>query len=316
MARILITGGFGFVGSSLAKRCCAAGHEVTLLTRSVDKLWNVDGLPCRSVVKDVCQLNQSDVDGVDWLFHCASTVDNYNILDNPYLDANTNCLGTLSLLESCRKVNPDARIVFPSTFFVNGNLRELPATPDSPCNPLGLYGATKLAAEHFCRVYQNVFGLNTVIARLVNVFGPGEQRDNNRKAALNRMINLAVQGQQIDVYGERSWRDILYIDDAVDGLLALMEHGLPGKTYYVGSGVCVRVGQFVEAVVEEAGSGTIRYVDPPPFHLATGIGNFWCDVSPLKALGWKPKFILREGIRRTIEEYRRTDGQLRPVQIE
>lgn len=309
MARILITGGFGFVGSSLAKRCCAAGHEVTLITRSVDKLRNVDGLPCRSVVKDVCHLNQSDVDGVDFLFHCASTVDNYNILDNPYLDANTNCLGTLSLLESCRKVNPDARIVFPSTFFVNGNLRDLPATPDSPCNPLGLYGATKLAAEHFCRIYHSVYGLNTVIVRLVNVFGVGEQRDNNKKAAFNRMIQTAVNDGTIELYDHgETRRDILYVDDAVEALLVASKHGIPGKVYYAGQGFGMKVGAFAEAAIEETGKGRIIGTEPPPFHRATGINDFWCDPSPLRELGWKPRISVREGIRRVIANYRGTDG--------
>lgn len=310
MTRVLITGGFGFIGSSLAQRCLSLGHQVTLLSRSTHKINNADGLPCQRVIKDVCDLNREDIQNYDWLFHCASTVDNYNIKTNPSIDIRTNCNGTISVLECCRMFNPNIRIVFPSTFFVNGNLGldRLPATSYSPCSPRGLYGATKLAAEHFCKAYHNVFGLNVVIARLVNIFGPGEQRNNNKKAAFNRMINLAVQGKQIDLYGGEFARDILYIDDAVDGLMTLMQQGLPGKVYYVGSGQWIRVRSFVEMVVEEACAGVIVDVDTPEFHLATGIEDFWCDPSPLESLGWKQRISLREGIRRTIKSYRSGNG--------
>jgi len=265
-------------------------------------------LTCRMVIKDVCCIDAGDIEGHDWLFHCASTVDNYNIHSDPLVDATTNCLGTLAVINACRTCGSPIRIVNVSTFFVNGNLKELPATADSPCNPLGLYGATKLAAEHFCRIYHNVFGLNSLTARMVNVFGPGEQRDNNQKAALNRMINTALHGGTLSVYGESSLRDILYIDDAVDGLIVLMKRGCPGMTYYVGTGVGVKIGAFAEAVVEEAGAGAIKYTEVPPFHSVTGIESFWCDPSPLMSLGWKPRISVRDGIRHTIAAYRASNG--------
>jgi nucleoside-diphosphate-sugar epimerase len=304
---VLITGGLGFIGSGIVRECLNRGHSVFILSRSTDKLPNIDNLPddVTYIIKDVCDIGVMDVAGKDWIFHCASTVDNYNILDNPTLDTHVNCLGTLALLEACRKYNPHARIVFPSTFFVNGNLDQLPATPESPCNPLGLYGTTKLAAEHFCRIYRNVFGLDTVVARLTNVFGVREQWDNNKKAAFNRMIWLAVNGEPISLYGNGDTRrDYVYVDDAARALVLLAERGNPEQVYYIGGGVGIKIGALAEVIIEEVGSGRIVNVDTPDFHKSTGMADFWCNNGPMLALGWKPEVSIREGIRRVIAEYR------------
>jgi nucleoside-diphosphate-sugar epimerase len=306
--RVLITGGFGFIGSSLAKRLVELNHDVSVISRSTAKSRNVDGVTVNAMIMDIRDIKPHHVRGYDVIFHCASTVDNYNILSNPLIDTTTNCIGTAALLDACTKSNLDAKVIYTSSFFVNGNLASLPATPESPCNPRGLYGATKLAAEHFCRVYHSVYGIDAIVARLVNIFGPGEQRANNKKAALNRMIDLAVRGEVINLYGHKAQRDILYIDDAVDGLLAVMDGGGSGETYYIGYGKPQTIESFARTVVEEAKSGTIIESDTPRFHIDTGIGDFWCDPAPLISLGWTQKTETSEGIRKTISTYRLANG--------
>jgi nucleoside-diphosphate-sugar epimerase len=171
--KILITGGLGFIGSTLAKKCVDLGYDVTIITRTFDKINNVE-----SILEEITILKRTDITtisseviGFDVIFHCASTVDNYNIFDNPYLDANTNINGTIALLEACRVHNPNVKVIFTSTFFVNGNPPEMPVTPDMKPEPLGLYGATKLCAEHILKTYNRVFDIDIRIARLSNVFG-------------------------------------------------------------------------------------------------------------------------------------------------
>ena len=306
MSNILITGGLGFIGSNLAHKCVADGYNVTLLSLTNRKIANISGIEdkVRLVLKDVKDIEE-EVEGQNYIFHCASTVDNYNIHEEPYKDVDINCNGTIAVLEACRHRNRNARIIYTSTFFVNGNVDELPMTPKSPCNPRGLYPATKLAAEHFCRIYNKVFDMNSVIARLSNVLGVREQRDNNKKAAFNRMINTAVNDGTIKLYDNgRIKRDYIYVDDVIDGLLTIAKKGEVGKIYYIGRGEGVKFKKIVDMMIEESGSGHIKSVTPPKFHQASGINDFWCDNTPLKELGWKPKVSIREGIKRVIEEYR------------
>jgi UDP-glucose 4-epimerase len=303
---ILITGGLGFIGSNLAHECVLRGHEVTLLTQTLSKSGNIKSISekVKIVEKDIREISGDDVQNKDYIFHCSSTSDNYNIHDNPNLDVDVNCSGTVALLEACRHSNPSARIIYPSTFFVNGNLEELPASPDSPTNPMGLYPATRLAGEHFCNIYNSVFGLDSVVARFTNVFGIREQRGNKKKAAFNWLIQLAMDDQEIPLYQNGDFiRDYIYVSDVVDACLTIAERGKAGEVYYVGRGEKNKFGDLISMVVEEAGGGKIKPVTPPEFHKNVGITDYWCDNKPLMALGWKPKVSLRDGIRRTIRYY-------------
>lgn len=302
----LITGGFGFIGSHLAELCVNQGHNVTLLSKSENKIKNIENIKgdVGVVLKDIKNIG-SEVGGKDYIFHCASTVDNYNIHEEPFKDVDVNCTGTISLLEACRKHNPRARIVYTSTFFVNGNLENLPANSESPCNPLGIYPTTKLAAEHFCKIYNQVFDMNTVIARFTNVFGPKEERENKKKAAFNYLINLAIQGKDIPIYGEGSFvRDYIYVKDAVSGLLKIAEKGEKGEVYYVGRGEGIKFKDLMQIVLEEAKSGKLNFISPPEFHNRVGINDYFCDNGPLRELGWKPETSLRQGIKQTILSYK------------
>ena len=157
MKTALVTGGLGFIGSNLSQELVKNGYDVLILSKSADKRENIKEISDKVhlKIKDVKDISREDVENRDLIFHCASTTNNYHIKDNPFLDIDVNCNGTISLLEACKNYSPSARLVYLSTFFVNGNLEKLPATPDSPCNPLGLYPATRLAGEHFCSIYNN-----------------------------------------------------------------------------------------------------------------------------------------------------------------
>lgn len=199
--KVLIIGGLGFIGSHLVKKSIKKGYEVTIFSRS-EKTVNIEAIKdkVKLIIKDLKDIDE-EVKSFDFIFNLAGSTDNYAIIENqPYRDIEANCTTAISLLEACRKHNPKARIIFASTFFVNGNVNNLPVTPESPCNPLGLYPATKLAAEHFFKIYHNVFNLDIVIARFTNVFGPFEQAENKKKAGFNYLINLALKGQDIPIY--------------------------------------------------------------------------------------------------------------------
>lgn len=303
---ILITGGLGFIGSNIAKKYVSLGHNVTILTRTKHKIGNINPFSekVKIIVKDIKDISD-EVSNMDVIFHTASTVDNYNIFSDPYLDANTNIIGTLALLEACKSHNPKAKIVYLSTFFVNGNPPSLPATAEMKPNPLGLYGATKLCAEHICNVYRSVYNLNISIARLSNIFGDNEQNNNNKKAAFNKMINDLLRKNTINLYDNgKVKRDYIYVDDVVSALQLIAEVGTE-EIYFIGRGESISLRELVDIVLEETGSpeSLVNVVAPPVFHNQVGINDFYCDISPLKKLGWEPKVSIRDGIKKVIELY-------------
>lgn len=175
--KILVTGGNGFIGQNIAERYLSKDCDVEIYTKG----------------KDIVDIDR-EVRGCDFIFHCASTVHNYHMLDEYYLDIDTNCYGTLALLEACKRHNKSAKIIYTSTFFVYGNQTDLPVTEDTLPNPQALYPATKLASENFLKIYSNMWDIDIVIARLTNVYGLGEQTENNKKAAFNRMAYDISQG--------------------------------------------------------------------------------------------------------------------------
>ena len=305
---ILITGGMGFIGRHLTKKYLQNGANVYVLSRSYDKRTNLSTIEDKInlIIKDVRDIGEAEVADKDYIFHLAGTVDNYAIKEGePYRDIEINCNGTIALLEAVKNFNPKTRIIFASTFFVNGNVSKLPVDANSPCNPLGLYGATRLAAEHFCHVYNKVFGLDSLIARFTNVFGPFEQGDNKKKAGFNFIINQAVKGEEIQLYNNGNFiRDYIFVDDVVDACVILAEKGQTDKIYYVGRGEFIKFRKLIDIIAEQIPDVKIKVVEPPQFHKNIGIVDFVCDNSDLKELGWTPKVSLEEGIRRTIEFYR------------
>lgn len=301
--KVLITGGFGFIGSHLAEACEKAGHDVTIISRTLEDEWRLKGIKYKFLLENVTHIGRK-VKGFDWIFHLVGSTDNYAIENGtPFRDIGANCKTTLGLLEACRKYNPKAKIVYTSTFFVNGQPEWLPVGPDHECKPLGLYGATKLCAEHFCRVYNNVYDLNVVVARLSNVYGPKEKGD-KQKAGFNYMIKQAVNGENLNVYsGGYFYRDYIYVTDVAKALLTLARKGNKEQVYYVGTGRYVLFKNLIDVVIENTGVEA-HTIDPPEFHNKIGIKDFVCEVSPLKELGWSEKVMYKSGIKKTIKYYR------------
>lgn len=300
--RVLITGGTGFIGSSLAKQLRCEGHDVTILSRSP-----VKGVP--DGVKYI-QMNiadhKPDVINYDVIYHLASTVNEYNFLQCSPEDITTNCMGTYNLLEAIRSQNPWTKLVYVSTFFVVGDPPELPVTEQTICRPKGLYGITKLAAEQMVKAYHDIFGLNVSIARLTNVYGCNQPWASQRTAAMNWMIQCCVQDKIISLYDNgKIKRDYIYIDDAVNAIQMVEECGTPGELYFIGTGVGTSFREMVNIMQYTAGGGKVRVVESPGFHQRVGIGNFWIDNTKVRQLGWEPTIDIVEGIQRTVEYYER-----------
>ena len=274
---ILVTGANGFIGSKLVTKL-SKDNRVVGFTHEMADIPNIR----------FCDL---EIQNFDVVYHLASTVDNYHILTNPYLDIHTNCNGTISVLENIKRYCPTAKLIFASTFFVNSG------------EPLGLYGASKLFSEHACNIYSKVFKLHVCTARLCNVYGPGESVENNKKNAFMRLVNRLAHNQPIQIYDEDIYRDLVYIDDVIDALQIIAANGENRHIYTVGTGT-KHLFKTLLAQIQEYfhSSSVIEYVEPPDFHKAVGMKDLDYEIDTLKALGWEPKFSVWDGINATFNK--------------
>lgn len=303
----LITGGYGLVGSALAN---AIKGKVTILVRSDKNKERVKRKRIRVIKKDLLDMSKEDLRGINVIYHCAGTVDNYHILSDPFVDDEVNIRGTIKLLEICRSLPKKPKIIFFSTFFVYGNeysRTKKPLNEESKTEPLALYPATKLCAESVLKLYSRLYGIPYLIVRLTNVYGEQEDYNNKKKGALNYMIMRAVKGGPLFLYqGGKFKRDYIHVDDVVSALKILDKKGVVNETFLIGYGKPVLFRDMVDYFHRLTGrKSQISKVDPPDFHKVVGITDFVADTSKINRLGWKPKIDYREGIKRVVSAYKK-----------
>jgi len=306
----LITGGLGFLGSNLAEALVHQGQQVLLVSKSNRKLKNVDGF------KDKVGIAYGDMSDVEWVqqlirecqpnvvFHFAGQVTSYESFENPFYDVDINAKSTLAILEAMRELKKPCRFILGSTLWVVGHPEKLPINEKTPCWPRNVYGIDRLASEHYCRVYHDVYDLDTVIMRMSNTFGIREQYDNVKKAALNYLLYKGYKGEPITLYSKgQVSRDYIYISDVVSAAEAIMSKGKAGECYFIASGVETWFADAGKWMAELTGAELV-YVDPPDFHKRIDIGNIRIDNRKLKSLGWDSRVSVKDGLSKTLEYYK------------
>ena len=311
--KILVIGGMGFVGSHLSEEFVNTGHSVVIASRSKKKIRNI-----ANIIGHV-KIEYGDITDYKWLetiilkhkpdviFHLAGQLTHYEAFENPLYDVDVNSKTTLVILETLRKMEKPCRLILGSTFWVVGKPKTLPINEETPCNPLNLYAADRLASEHYCRIYNRVYGLDALVMRLTNTFGPREQYNNPRKAALNYLLYKGFKGETVPIYDEgKFFRDYIYISDIVSAAKAIMEKGKSGEIYFVGTNTPTwfyDIGKWIE----ELTPGKVVYVESPEYHKKIDVGNIVVDNTKLKKLGWNWKVPVKEGLKKTLEYYRRLE---------
>ena len=318
-SRVLITGGLGFIGSNLAHRLVTLGAEVVildaLLPQNFGSMNNLDGIQGKVdvVIDDIrnSDLMKRLVGDKDFIFNFAGQVNYILGMSDPKLDFDISCLGHLTLLEACRQCRSKARIVFSSSRMVYRRFPELPVSESAPVEPLTLYGVHKLTGEHYHRLYSLVHRLPTVSLRITNPYGPRQNVRAGKYGIVNWFLAQAMRGETIRVFGEgNQLRDYIYIEDLTEIILRVaMLRGLEGQTYNAGMGRGVSFREMVENILNAAGSGGVEYVEWPENYLSFESGDFVADIRRLEdAIGYRPKTLLPEGLRRTVEFYRNVTG--------
>jgi nucleoside-diphosphate-sugar epimerase len=315
-ARVVILGGLGFIGSNLAHRLVDAGADVVLLDSleplQGGRLDNVAGIESRLTVeigdaRDP-RLLVPVLDGADVVFNLVGQTSHLDSMTDPLYDLEANCRTQLSILEALRHHNPSARVVFAGTRQIYGRPRYLPVDEEHPVRPVDVNGIHKFAAAEYHRLYADVYGLSTSILRLTNTYGPRMRVKDARQTFLGLWIRLALSGGQLQVYGDGSQRrDLNFIDDAVDALALVALRGrTDARAYNLGSDRVVTLFELAQLVTELAGSGTVRCVPFPPDRRAIDIGDYYADFARIhRELGWSPRVRLEDGIRSTLEFFRR-----------
>lgn len=309
-ARILVTGGAGFIGSHLIDRLLRGGYEVTALDDfSSGKIENIGhhigAGNFRLMRGDVRNLGDVEkaVEDADAVFHLAAIVSVPLSVKRPSLVDDVNVGGTLNLLEA--SLDADVRrFVYASSCAVYGEASDLPIDERCPTAPLSPYAASKLAAEHHCTVFHEDYGFETVCLRYFNVYGP-RQRRGPYGGVITRFINRIRQGKPPIIYGDGSQtRDFVYIDDVAEASeLALHGRGAVGEVFNIGTGKATTINQLAQILTKLMGKPELEsvYTNPRP----GDIKHSQADVTKARTiLGYTPKISLEQGLKALLNHER------------
>lgn len=263
MELITLFGGNGFIGS-----------------RYYDLHENVIKMPRDDY--NICSNN---------VLYLISTVDNYNVFSDPYVDIDTNLNCLIKTLESHKYLGNNITFNFVSSWFVYGDV-ELPAKENSVCDPKGFYSITKRAAEQLLISYCQTFGLKYRILRLGNVMGKDDKKASKKKNAIQYMINCLKNNEDISLYDDgESYRDYIYVDDCIAAIDLVLEKGNVNEIYNIGNGEPILLKNLMEKAKEKLNSSSqIKSVPTPEFHKIVQTKDMVLDISKIKDLGYQPKY--------------------------
>ncbi len=302
--RILVTGGAGFIGPKLVEELIKRGDYVRIFDDlSSGRLSNISHLLktgavefIKGDVRGLAALKKA-AEGCELIYHLAAQSLVPFSMERPEIDMDINVKGTLNVLMVAKDFMTG--VVFTSSSTVYGNVTKIPTPEDEPLMPHSFYGLSKMAAEHYCRIYSEQFGVPTVILRLFNIYGPG----NNKGLMIDLYRKLLRDQKKLEVLGSgNQLKDYLYIDDTVEALLVTPERAkCVGEAYNIGLGESYTVLQIAEMMLKMLG---LKDVD-----VVTKGGKAWLgdveltrpDVSKAeRELGWKAKVGIKEGLERTM----------------
>ncbi len=293
--KVCVTGGSGFIGTHLARALITEGRGVSV----IDKVR-----PATSIVNNInifqCDLTRSfntSIFSADAVFHFAASVDVKKSMENPMESIENNVIATQNVLDACRKQDVK-KIVFASTSTVYGNADKIPTSEDAELRPVSVYGATKAACEMLIRSYYETYGIDALILRYANIYGPG-----SRQGVVQDFVKkLSADTSQLEILGNgMQSKSYLYIDDAIAAtLLAANTKGW--NVFNIGSEKQTTVKEIAEMVIDAIGLTNVQ------LKFSNGVSGwpgdvprFLLDVTKIKALGWQEKTDIRTGVRQYVE---------------
>ncbi|MGE5307330.1 MAG: SDR family oxidoreductase [Alphaproteobacteria bacterium] len=303
--RYLVTGGAGFIGSHIVKRLVSEGGLVrvvdNLSTGRESRLSDISG-EIEFVRGDLADQSVSDsvVRGVEYVLHQAAVPSVQRSVRDPVETNRANVVATLNVLESSRKEGV-RRFVYAASSSAYGDTEVLPKHEDLPANPVSPYALQKFVGEQYCKLYHELYGIETVSLRYFNVFGPGQDPHSEYSAVIPKFITGLLSNRPITVYGDgEQSRDFTYVDNVVEAnLLALKQPTAAGRMCNIGCGERISLNTLVRLLEEIIGvKANLNYGDPKPGDVRHSLADI---TLARRLLGYEPKVMIEEGLRRTVE---------------
>ena len=311
MANVLVTGGAGFIGSNLVRRLINENHNVTVIDNlSTGRKENI--IDVQNDIKfchgDICDEDTVSkvLDGIDYVFHQAAIPSVQRSIDNPLRVNRSNITGTLNILWYSYKKNIK-KVICAASSSAYGETPTLPKVEDMATEPLSPYAITKLASEHYTRVFYRIYKLPTVALRYFNVFGPRQDPNSEYSAVIPLFIKKMRKGEQPIIYGDgEQSRDFTYVENVVDAnMLAMSKDNADGQMINVACGERISLNKLVEKL-----NGILKTNLKPEY--AEGrpgdVKHSLADISRAKnLLGYNPRFDLENGLRELVEWFNEFD---------
>jgi UDP-N-acetylglucosamine/UDP-N-acetyl-alpha-D-glucosaminouronate 4-epimerase len=313
--RYLVTGGAGFIGSHLVRSLLGKNAKVRIVdnlsTSKKERIRNLMGsieflcadLADPSVAEDA-------VKGMDYIFHQAAVPSVQRSIQDPVGTNRANVTATLNLLESSRKSGV-RRFIYAASSSVYGDTAILPKSEEMVPNPLSPYGLQKLIGERYCRLYYELYGLETVSLRYFNVFGPGQEPNSDYSAVIPKFVNRLLARQPITVYGDgEQSRDFTYVANVVQAnLLAARAKEAPGTVCNVGCGERITLKELIESLEKILNvRADVKWAAPK----AGDVRHSLADIRLARTLlGYKPQVDVIDGLRRTVEAFKSAELETR-----
>lgn len=299
MARIVVTGGAGFIGAHLTDRLVADGHEVIVvdnLSTGLRKNVNPQARFIEGSVADPAVVSEIPAEKVLAVYHLAAQSSGEASFDNPYTDLQANIAGTVLMLQ-WSKTNNVKQLIYTSSMAVYGRTSDVPLAEDTPCLPTSFYGVAKLSSEHYIRLYA-AQGLQTTIFRPFSVYGSRQNIENMKQGMASIYLAFLLRGEPIVVKGSPDrFRDQTHVTDVVDALVGCLgNQAAIGGTFNIATGHKTTVGVLLSGLLRAAGQPgnyPISYTEGTP----GDVFGCYADISrAARLLNWRPRISLNEGL--------------------
>ena len=306
MKKAVVTGGAGFIGSHLAEELVNRGYDTIILDDlSTGKLKNIDSLLRKGNVEftqgsitDIALL-QKLFQGADYVFHQAALANVTGSIEDPLSTNEVNIGGTLRVLLAARD-NKVKKVVCASSSAVYGETATIPQEEGMVPHPLSPYALTKLAGEHYCRLFYQLHGLATVCLRYFNIYGSRQNTRTQYARVIPAFIERVSQGLPPVIYGDgKQSRDFVFVKDVARANILAAESSAEG-VYNIGSGQGITVNELVQVVLKKMGSGLSPVHDEPrPGEIKLSLA----DITRAKSFGYEPVWSFEDGLTETIEYF-------------
>ncbi|MFA4663239.1 SDR family oxidoreductase [Pyrococcus kukulkanii] len=297
---IIVTGGAGFIGSHIAETL-AEDNDVVV----IDNLYSgkIENVPenVKFINADVRDFEAiaDIIREADYVFHEAAQISVDESVKDPVFTEEVNVIGTLNVLMALAEGN--GKLIFASSAAVYGDNPNLPLKESETLSPISPYGVTKLAGEHYCRVFYEIYGVPTVVLRYFNVYGP--RQSSAYAGVISIFMRNAIKNEPLTIFGDgKQTRDFIYVKDVVEAnLLVAQKKKAEGEIFNVATGKETTVLELALKIIDLSGSSSsIVFAPPRPGDIRRSVA----DISKLKKLGFSPKYTLEEGLKETFEWFK------------